>query len=127
LSAAGQTVAVIGTGVNRSFPPENHTLQERIAHAGAVVSQFDPDQEPSKTTFPARNAVIAGLARASLIVDAAERSGTRIQIDWTLRLGRPVLFWEPTIGHRDWARELTAENDLVFMVQSIEEVLSFVA
>jgi len=127
LAVDGQTVAVIGTGINRYFPPENSQLQERIAHAGAVVSQFDPDQEPNKTTFPARNAVIAGLARGSVIVDAAERSGTRIQINWTLKLGRPVLLWGPTIGHREWAQRLAVANDLVSMVNSVDEVMSAIA
>ena len=91
LAGGGRTLAVMGTGIQTVFPPENAPLADRIRRRGALVSQFPPDSGPSKTSFPARNAVIAGLGLASLVMTAQERSGTRIEIDHTLAQGRPVL------------------------------------
>ena len=123
LDADGRTVAVFGTGVDVVFPPENRSLVERVVGSGAVVSQFPPGAGPSKTSFPARNAVIAGLSAASVVVDAAERSGTRIEIDFSLEFGRPVLLWAPVLGERSWARRFAAAEDNVHLVSSVSEIL----
>ena len=75
----GRTLAVIGTGLNRSYPPENAALQRRIATEGAVISQFWPDAPPSRRSFPMRNAVMSGLALATVVVEASHTSGSRTQ------------------------------------------------
>lgn len=121
LAAGGRTIAVVGTGIDEVFPAENGGLVDRIRQSGALVSQFPPGHGPTKTTFPARNAVIAGLSLGSLIVTASERSGTRIEIDRTLAQGRPVFLWEPYLGDQAWARRL-AERPLVHMVASVYEI-----
>lgn len=121
LAAGGRTVAVVGTGIDEVFPPENGGLVDRIRRSGALVSQFPPGHGPTKTTFPARNAVIAGLSLGSLVVTANERSGTRIEIDRTLAQGRPVFLWEPYLGDQAWARRL-AERPLVHMVASVHDI-----
>ena len=72
LAADGRTVAVIGTGLCRSYPPENHTLQQEIATRCAVISQFWPDAPPTKRSFPMRNAVMSGLALATVVVEASQ-------------------------------------------------------
>ena len=59
---------MVGTGIDVVFPPENRDLIERIVRSGAVVSQFPPGLRPSKTSFPVRNAVIAGLSSASVVI-----------------------------------------------------------
>ena len=122
LGASGHTTAVVGTGIDVVYPPESHELLERIAQRGAVVSQFPPGLPPSKTSFPVRNAVIAGLSRASLVVEAEELSGTRIEMDYTLEFARPVLLWAPVLGSYDWARTLASANDHVHMVCSVSEI-----
>lgn len=121
LASGGRTLAVVGTGIDEVFPPENRGLVGRIRRSGAVVSQFPPGHGPTKTTFPARNAVIAGLALGSLVVTASERSGTRIEMDRTLELGRPVFLWEPRLGGQVWAQRL-AERPLVHMVASAADI-----
>ena len=122
LSTDGHTTAVVGTGIDVVFPPENRDLVERIARKGAVVSQFPPGHSPSRTSFPVRNAVIAGLAQASLVVDAEESSGTRIEMDYALRFGRPVLLWAPVVSKRPWARSAASCNDAVHFVSSLSEI-----
>lgn len=115
----------MGTGIGRFFPPENAPLAEVIRTHGALLSQFPPGYGPTKTTFPARNAVIAGLSKGSVIIAANERSGTRIEIDNTIAQGRPVLLWRPFLASQRWARELTRDPlvDFVESVDDIEEVL----
>ncbi|NLE79188.1 MAG: DNA-processing protein DprA, partial [Rhodococcus sp.] len=102
---------------DRAYPPANADLQERIAQHGALVSQFALGQPPSKTTFPARNVLIAGLTRASLLVELTERSGTRIEATIAQEQGKPVLLWEPLLGHMPWARRFATEP-LVYFVGS---------
>lgn len=121
LAAGGRTIAVVGTGIDQMFPPENGGLVQRIRRSGAVVSQFPPGHGPTKTSFPARNSVIAGLSRGSIVVTANERSGTRIEIDRTLAQGRPVFLWQPFLGDQPWAWRL-AEHPHVHMVTSVDDI-----
>ena len=122
LDAGGRTTAVVGTGIDVVFPPENQPLIERIVRSGAVVSQFPPGLRPSKTSFPVRNAVIAGLSSASVVIEAEELSGTRIEMDYTLEFNRPVLLWAPVLGKRLWARTLAAADDNIHLVSSVSEI-----
>ena len=110
LSEWGDNVAVIGTGIDVCYPPENSALAEQIAGSGAVVSQFPPGQSGSKTSFPARNRIVAALADVTVVVEAAEHSGTRITMDLAAELGKPVLFWEPTMGTETWAHTWIAQH-----------------
>ena len=73
LKAGGRTVAVIGTGICKHFPPENRDLHREIAVQGAVFSQFWPDRAPDKTTFPLRNGTMSGYSLATIIVEASEK------------------------------------------------------
>lgn len=99
-----RTVAVIGTGLNRAYPPQNAGLQRQIADHGAVVSQFWPDSPPRREAFPQRNATMSGIALATVIVEASQRSGARIQARRALSHGRPVFLAKPTLSE-PWARE----------------------
>jgi DNA processing protein len=107
LAAGGRTVAVIGTGLRRSYPPQNAALQRRIALEGAVVSQFWPDAPPSRRSFPMRNAVMSGLSLATVVVEASQTSGSRMQARLALAHGRPV-FLRHTLLSQPWARELAS-------------------
>ncbi|MGC4805267.1 DNA-processing protein DprA [Micromonospora sp. DT233] len=103
LAAGGRTVAVIGTGIHRHYPAVNRGLQEHIADVGLVISQFWPDAAPTKQSFPMRNAVMSGYAAATVVVEAGERSGARIQARLALQHGRPVVLTSQVMRH-DWAR-----------------------
>jgi len=90
LAAGGRTIAVLGSGIQRLYPPENRPLAEEIIGRGAVVSQFAPDAEPLPSHFPARNRTLAGLALGVVVVEAAERSGALITAGLAGELGREV-------------------------------------
>jgi DNA processing protein len=90
LEAAGVTVAVLGCGVNRDYPAGHAQLARRICERGLVVSEYAPGVEPAPWRFPARNRIIAGLALATVIVEARERSGALITADFALEAGRDV-------------------------------------
>jgi DNA processing protein len=106
LAKNARTIAVIGTGLHHAYPPVNAPLQHEIASKGAVVSQFWPDDGPTKTSFPLRNAVMSGLTLGSVIVEASHTSGARTQARFALAHGRPV-FLHATLQSQEWARELS--------------------
>lgn len=103
--AAPPTVAVVGTGLRRSYPPQHAALQEEIGRRGGVISQFWPTAPPDRRNFPQRNALMAGLSQATVIVEAGAASGAQIQAQVALRAGRPVVIREGVLAHA-WAREL---------------------
>ncbi len=92
LAAGGSTVAVLGCGIDRDYPAAHAELARSIVAAGGlVVSEYEPGVEPAPWRFPARNRIIAGLARATVVVEARERSGALITADFALEDGREVL------------------------------------
>lgn len=91
LDAGGPTVAVLGCGVDRDYPAAHAELARRIGRSGLVVSEYAPGVEPAPWRFPARNRIIAGLAAATVVVEARERSGALITADFALEEGREVL------------------------------------
>lgn len=107
LDRGGRTLAVIGTGLRRSYPAENAALQRKLAAEYAVISQFWPDAPPSPRSFPLRNAVMSGMALATVVVEATHTSGARTQARLALAHGRPVLLVEALL-EQQWARELAA-------------------
>jgi len=87
--AGGRTVAVLGSGHERLFPRAHRRLAERIvATGGALISELPPTAIPTRGTFPRRNRVISGLADATIVVEAAARSGALITAAWALEQGR---------------------------------------
>ncbi len=90
LDAAGPTVGVLGNGLGVVYPASNRVLYERVETAGCLVTEFPPGERPSAGSFPRRNRLISGLARATLVVEARERSGALITVDCALAQGRDV-------------------------------------
>ena len=90
LEAKGTTTAVLGCGIDRDYPAAHAQLAARICKNGLVVSEYAPGVEPAPWRFPARNRVIAGLASATIVVEARERSGALITADFALEAGREV-------------------------------------
>jgi DNA processing protein len=91
LDAGGSTVAVLGCGIDRDYPAAHVELARRIGERGLVVSEYESGIEPAPWRFPARNRIIAGMCRATLVVEARERSGALITADFALEEGRDVL------------------------------------
>ena len=87
----GLTVAVLGCGIDRDYPRAHTALGAQIAQAGLIVSEYPPGVEPAPWRFPARNRLVSGLALATVVVEARERSGALITADFALDEGREVL------------------------------------
>jgi DNA processing protein len=90
LDANGHTIAVLGCGIDRDYPAVHATLAATIAERSLLVSEYEPGIEPAPWRFPARNRIIAGLAAATVVVEARERSGALITADFALEEGREV-------------------------------------
>ncbi|MEO5721146.1 MAG: DNA-processing protein DprA [Chthoniobacterales bacterium] len=91
LAAKGRTIAVIGSGLNKLYPPENAALAEKIASGnGAVISEFSMEVEPDRQTFPMRNRIISGWSHGILVVEAGLNSGALITASQALEQGRSV-------------------------------------
>lgn len=91
LEAGGRTIAVLGSGLAKPYPRENHNLFKKIGERGAVLSEFPLDCGAKPDHFPRRNRVISGLSAAVLVVEANERSGSLITARHALEQGREVL------------------------------------
>ena len=90
LNGGGRTVAVLGCGIDRDYPASHAELARRIRATGLVISEYGPGVEPAPWRFPARNRIVAGLAAATVVVEARERSGALITADLALEEGREV-------------------------------------
>jgi DNA processing protein len=91
LRAGGPTVAVLGSGIDVDYPARNAGLIERIATAGAVVSEYPPGIEARPHRFPARNRLVAALSQGVIVVEGAPGSGSLITVEFALDLGRDVM------------------------------------
>jgi DNA processing protein len=90
LAAKGRTIAVLGSGFRHLYPAENRPLAEKIAEAGAVVSEFSMDVKADVQTFPMRNRIISGWSRGLLVVEAGLNSGALISATQAIEQGRSV-------------------------------------
>jgi DNA processing protein len=86
----GRTIAFVGSGLLRTYPPENDRLLDEICGRGAAFSEFPLNAEPASVHFPRRNRLISGISQGVLVVEAAEKSGALITADWALEQGRDV-------------------------------------
>lgn len=126
LAAGGSTIAVLGTGLDVTYPPAHRALQRSIAHQGALVTELDPTVTGRKFTFPQRNRIIAALASATIVVEAPERSGALITASHALDLGRDVAAVPGPIDQPASAGCNRLIRDGALLLASVEEALSLV-
>jgi DNA processing protein len=126
LKDGGRTIAVLGTGITKCYPPENRDLADRIAQAGAVVSQFWPTRSPGKDTFPRRNVVTSGLSQGTVVIEASQTSGAKMQARLALEHGKTVFLVKSLVTDQDWARDYVASRGAI-AIDSIDEVLKHLA
>lgn len=112
LAAGGETVAVLGCGVDVLYPPEAGRLRETILGRGAVVSEFPPGALPLPRRFPARNRLISGMTRAVVVAEAPARSGALITARFALEQGREVMAvpGNPAFPHTEGSNRLLQEG-----------------
>lgn len=124
LDAGGRTVAVLGCGLGVDYPPENHELREQIARQGAVISEFPWSTPPRPYHFPQRNRIISGLALATVVVEAAQRSGALLTARLALEQGKEVMALPGPVhtGRSAGCHRLIREG--AHLVESVEDILA---
>ncbi|GAB6177986.1 hypothetical protein JCM16814_28770 [Desulfobaculum senezii] len=90
LDGPGSSIAVLGTGLDRTYPPENADVRALLEQRGLLVSEFAPGTGPAAQNFPYRNRIVSGLSLGVVVVEAARRSGSRITARMALEQGREV-------------------------------------
>lgn len=100
IKAGGQTIAVVATGIDTTYPCSNRSLCEEIVKNGALVSQFLPTSAPKKHHFPRRNRTLSGLSLATVFIEAGVPSGTLITATAAAEQGRDVIALPWSVNHR---------------------------
>jgi DNA processing protein len=123
LEAGARTIAVIGTGILKTYPKENASLTERIAETGAVVSQFWPTAPPTKYSFPMRNAVMSGISQGTAVIEASSTSGAKMQARIALEQGKRAFLMASLVTRESWAKKYLERGAIE--VSSVDDVLKW--
>jgi DNA processing protein len=130
-AVGGRTVAVLGSGHARLYPRAHaHLARSIIATGGAIVSEMPPSTRPTSGTFPRRNRLISGLADATIVVEAAEKSGALITAGWALEQGRECFMVPGPLdaprskGCLRWLREYPTQVRIVAGIPELIEDLA---
>lgn len=123
LSADGRTIAVLGSGLLRIYPPENRNLAEKIAERGAIISEFFPEEPPRKQNFPRRNRIISGMTIGTLVTEAALKSGALITAFIALEQGKEVFAVPGNITSQNSEGVNFLIKKGAKLVQKVEDVL----
>jgi DNA processing protein len=123
LAGRGRTVAVLGSGIDVVYPPENRNLAEQIAQNGAVVSEFPPGTRPEAGHFPRRNRIISGLSLGVLVVEARVQSGALLTARLALDQGGEVFAIPGSVDHPGSQGPHRLIQEGAKLVQEVEDIL----
>jgi len=127
LNAGGRTIAVLGSGVERAYPPEHDKLYQRIAKLGGVISELPMGTKPMAFNFPARNRLISGLSLGVVVVEATEKSGSLITASLAVDQGREVFAVPGEVGssRSRGAHQLIRQG--AKLVESVNDIIEEIA
>ena len=123
LDGGGRTIAVLGSGLAEIYPPEHRGLSKAIASDGAVISEYPPYAKPRGGMFPQRNRLVAGLALATLVIEAPDRSGALITARLAGEINRDVLALPGPITSRNSRGCNQLIRDGATLVQTLDDIL----
>ena len=127
LAVGGRTIAVLGCGIDKPYPPENMDLMEKISMRGYVVSEFPLGTPPNREHFPARNRLISGLSLGILVVEATRESGALITAHHAVAQNREVFAVPGNIT----SQNSTGTNELIkkgaILVQGVDDIIGDLA
>jgi DNA processing protein len=123
LEGGGRTIAVMGCGLDRVYPPEHRRLAHTIAEHGALVSDYSLGTPPDGRNFPPRNRIISGLSQGVLVVEAGAKSGALITVDFAVDQGREVFAVPGNMTSRSSAGCNRLIQNGAKMVLSVQDVL----
>ena len=124
LAAGGRTVAVLGSGMDTIYPPENESLFMRIVEAGAVLSEFPFGRGPDKQTFPMRNRIVSGLCDAAVVVESDVDGGAMITARLAAEQGRTVFAVPGRIDQSTSAGCHRLIRDGAVLLTGVDDILS---
>lgn len=123
LDAGGHTIAVLGCGINRIYPPENGSLMDEIMQSGTVITEYKPDTPPIGSHFPVRNRIISGLCQGTLVVEADENSGALITAQRASQQGRDIFALPGKVDDKNSQGTNSLIQDGAKMVTSARDIL----
>lgn len=134
LENSGRTIAVLGNGLLQYYPAENKNLQDKIVNNGALISEFSLNQRALPVNFPRRNRIVAGLSLATLVIEAAKKSGSLITAQFACEYGKDVfvvpgpIFSKYSQGSNDLIKQgafaVTEPKDIMEIVSEFSELLN---
>lgn len=123
LEAGGRTIAVLGSGIDVLYPGRHRDLARKIEDQGAVVTDYPPGTQPDRFNFPPRNRIISGLSRGVVVIEAPERSGALITVDFAAEQGRDAFAVPGPVHAPSSAGCLRILREGATLVRSAEDVL----